>query len=154
MGRSKVFLELQAKLQLVVFCKIASLECIIQEAKLVEMVGAKSGLQRGWGLIIHPIAVIASLVRKLVCSLALSYGRRWTWFIFLFGRTLRILSGIFFIVGEYVCVLNVAPLSNILCIDCGGTSLQHSVYPMWRHLSPTIPITRTLHCPGRLLLWL
>jgi len=76
-------------------------------------VGAISVLHRGWGIIIHPIAVIASLARRLVCGLALSYGWRWTWFIFLCGRILWIPSANFFSVGKYGCEsIVVAPLSN------------------------------------------
>ena len=36
--------------QLIVICKMASLECILQEAETVEVGGAKLGLWGGWGL--------------------------------------------------------------------------------------------------------
>jgi hypothetical protein len=60
---------------------------------------------------LYPIVAIASLMRRPVCSLGLSCRRR-TWFIFLFGRTLRIRCFNLLIFCTHRSELTVVPLSK------------------------------------------
>jgi hypothetical protein len=100
-----------AVFQLVVVRKTASSECILQGGKKVEVGGCRIKTVEGWGGTLYPTVAIASLVRGLVCGLALSCGRM-IWFIFLLGRTFRIRCFNFFNVSKYRFEFIVAPLSK------------------------------------------
>jgi hypothetical protein len=78
----------QAVFHLVVNKK-ASSECIFWEQKKCKSDSAKSVPWGGWGRTVHPIVVTVSIVRRLLCGLALSWKRR-TLFILLFGQILPI----------------------------------------------------------------
>ena len=139
--RAKVSVQLQAMLQPSSSVKWRPWSASFRGPKILQIVDVKSGLHRWWAIIIRPITVIGSLVRRPVCGLALSYGR-WISFIFLFGRNLRIRSFNFFGVGKYGFLSILSHLSN------------NPLYWLWRHLSPTIRRTRFLHFPRGLFLLL